>query len=162
MPTVVRWRRASLELGGARGAGAGELGRAQRCWAGPTASAAAWYTETSWVASSDSPPPTSSSQHNRPPLVGIFAVRVHGVGASPRTRGVASLGVRPDRRFGRQAVLEVHLFDFTGDLYGAHLRVEFLAKLRDEEKYADLDTLKAQITRDCAAARDVLKAFERA
>jgi riboflavin kinase/FMN adenylyltransferase len=59
-------------------------------------------------------------------------------------------------------VLEAHLFDFTGELYGAHLRVEFLAKLRDEEKYADLDTLKAQITRDCAAARDVLKALERA
>jgi riboflavin kinase/FMN adenylyltransferase len=59
-------------------------------------------------------------------------------------------------------VLEVHLFDFTGELYGAHLRVEFLAKLRDEEKYADLDTLKAQIARDCVAARDVLKALENA
>jgi riboflavin kinase / FMN adenylyltransferase len=56
----------------------------------------------------------------------------------------------------------VHLFDFAGDLYGAHLRVEFLAKLRDEEKYADLDTLKAQIARDCVAARDVLKALENA
>jgi riboflavin kinase/FMN adenylyltransferase len=99
--------------------------------------------------------------HNRPPLGGIFAVRVHGIGASPRP-GVASLGVRPTVHAAGKPVLEVHLFDFTGDLYGAHLRVEFLAKLRDEEKYADLDTLKAQITRDCATARDVLKAFERA
>jgi riboflavin kinase/FMN adenylyltransferase len=100
-------------------------------------------------------------KHNRPPLGGIFAVRVHGIDANPRP-GVASLGVRPTVHAGGKPVLEVHLFDFTDDLYGAHLRVEFLAKLRDEEKYADLDTLKAQITRDCAAARDVLKALERA
>jgi riboflavin kinase/FMN adenylyltransferase len=50
----------------------------------------------------------------------------------------------------------VHLFDFSGDLYGRHLRVEFLHKIRDEEKYADLDTLKAQIARDCDDARDFL------
>lgn len=100
-------------------------------------------------------------KHNRPPLGGIFAVRVHGIGAAPRD-GVASLGVRPTVRAGGKAVLEVHLFDFTGDLYGAHLRVEFLAKLRDEAKYPDLDTLKAQIARDCAQARDVLKALENA
>jgi riboflavin kinase/FMN adenylyltransferase len=100
-------------------------------------------------------------KHNRPPLGGIFAVRVHGSGAAPR-EGVASLGVRPTVKTGGKAVLEVHLFDFAGDLYGAHLRVEFLAKLRDEEKYPDLDALKAQIARDCAAARDVLKALENA
>jgi len=100
-------------------------------------------------------------KHNRPPLGGIFAVRVHGIGASPRP-GVASLGVRPTVHAAGKPVLEVHLFDFTGDLYGAHLRVEFLAKLRDEEKYADLDTLKAQIARDCVAARDVLRAIENA
>ncbi|HSD44602.1 MAG TPA: bifunctional riboflavin kinase/FAD synthetase [Burkholderiales bacterium] len=100
-------------------------------------------------------------KHNRPPLGGIFAVRVHGIGAAPR-QGVASLGVRPTVKAGGKAVLEVHLFDFAGDLYGAHLRVEFLAKLRDEEKYSDLDALKAQIARDCAAARDVLKALENA
>ena len=98
-------------------------------------------------------------KHNRPPLGGIFAVRVHGIGAGPR-QGVASLGVRPTVKAGGKPVLEVHLFDFADDLYGAHLRVEFLAKLRDEEKYPDLDTLKAQIARDCAQARDVLKALE--
>jgi riboflavin kinase/FMN adenylyltransferase len=100
-------------------------------------------------------------KHNRPPLGGIFAVRVHGAGPAPR-QGVASLGVRPTVHAAGKPALEVHLFDFTGDLYGAHLRVEFLAKLRDEERYPDLDTLKAQIARDCAAARDVLKALENA
>ena len=94
-------------------------------------------------------------KHNRPPLGGIFAVRVEGVGDSPRD-GVASLGVRPTVHVDGRPVLEVHLFDFDGDLYGAHLRVEFLAKIRDEERYADLDTLKAQIARDCDAARALL------
>jgi riboflavin kinase/FMN adenylyltransferase len=94
-------------------------------------------------------------KHNRPPLGGIFAVRVEGVGAAPRD-GVASLGVRPTVHADGRPVLEVHLFDFDGDLYGAHLRVEFLAKIRDEERYADLDTLKAQIARDCDAARALL------
>jgi riboflavin kinase/FMN adenylyltransferase len=100
-------------------------------------------------------------KHNRPPLGGIFAVRVHGIGTGPRD-GVASLGVRPTVHAAGKPVLEVHLFDFTDNLYGAHLRVEFIAKLRDEARYSDLDALKAQIARDCAAARDVLKALENA
>jgi riboflavin kinase/FMN adenylyltransferase len=100
-------------------------------------------------------------KHNRPPLGGIFAVRVHGVGERARD-GVASLGVRPTLDTSGKAVLEVHLFDFAGDLYGAHLRVEFLAKLRDEAKYPDLATLKAQIGRDCDAAREVLKTIAHA
>jgi len=94
-------------------------------------------------------------KHNRPPLTGIFAVRVHGAAEAPRN-GVASLGVRPTVRANGKPTLEVHLFDFTADLYGRHLRVEFLAKIRDEERYADLDALKAQIARDCDAARAIL------
>jgi len=94
-------------------------------------------------------------KHNRPPLSGIFAVRVHGVGASSRP-AVASLGVRPTITASGRAVLEVHLFDFSADLYGAHMRVEFLHKIRDEEKYSDLGALKAQIERDCEAARTFL------
>ena len=94
-------------------------------------------------------------KHNRPPLTGIYAVRVHGVGAKPRP-AVASLGVRPTITASGRAVLEVHLFDFSGDLYNEHVRVEFLHKIRDEEKYADLDTMKAQIARDCEAARNFL------
>jgi len=91
-------------------------------------------------------------KHNRPPLTGIYAVRVHGIGAAARA-AVASLGVRPTITASGRAVLEVHLFDFSEDLYDAHLRVEFLHKIREEEKFADLETLKAQIARDCEAAR---------
>jgi len=94
-------------------------------------------------------------KHNRPPLSGIYAVRVHGVGTSSR-EGVASLGVRPTITASGRSVLEVHLFDFSADLYGAHMRVEFLHKIRDEAKYSDLDALKAQIGRDCDAARTFL------
>jgi riboflavin kinase/FMN adenylyltransferase len=102
--------------------------------------------------------PTANIQmkHNRPPFTGIFAVRVHGLDRTP-CDGVASLGVRPTVTDSGRHLLEVHLFDFAEDIYGRHLRVEFLAKIRDEAKYADLDTLKAQIARDCDAARDHLK-----
>jgi riboflavin kinase / FMN adenylyltransferase len=94
-------------------------------------------------------------RHNRPPLTGIYAARVYGAGGSPLP-AVASLGVRPTITASGRAVLEVHLFDFSGDLYGAHVRVEFLHKIRDEERYADLDTLRAQIELDCKAARSYL------
>jgi riboflavin kinase/FMN adenylyltransferase len=94
-------------------------------------------------------------KHNRPPLTGIYAVKVHGIGAVPRS-GVASLGVRPTITASGRSVLEAHLFDFSDDLYAAHVRVEFLHKIRDEEKYSDLETLKAQIARDCEAAKTFL------
>lgn len=94
-------------------------------------------------------------RHNRPPLTGIYAVRVHGVGDKPLP-GAASLGVRPTVTSSGKAVLEVHLLDFSGELYGSHMRVEFLHKIRDEEKYADLETLRSQIARDCDAARALL------
>jgi riboflavin kinase / FMN adenylyltransferase len=94
-------------------------------------------------------------KHNRPPLTGIYAVRVYGVGASARP-AVASVGVRPTITASGRAVLEAHLFDFSGDLYGRHVRVEFLRKIRDERKYPDLDTMKAQIARDCEAAKSFL------
>ena len=94
-------------------------------------------------------------QHNRPPLVGIYAVRVHGVDGGTRD-GVASLGVRPTIKSAGQAVLEVHLFEFPGELYRRHLKVDFLHKIRDEEKYPNLDALRAQIARDCDAARSYL------
>jgi riboflavin kinase/FMN adenylyltransferase len=70
--------------------------------------------------------------------------------------GVASLGVRPTVAGGDEPLLEVHLFDFAGDLYGRRLEVEFVAKLRDEEKFADLAALRAQMDRDAAAARRIL------
>jgi riboflavin kinase/FMN adenylyltransferase len=94
-------------------------------------------------------------QHNRAPLMGIFAVRVHGIAANALP-GVASLGVRPTVKSAGTALLEAHVFDYAGDLYGRHLRVEFLHKIRDEEKYPDIPTLRAQIGRDCDAARALL------
>ena len=95
-------------------------------------------------------------KHNRPPLAGIFAVRLHGDGVGTRD-GVASLGVRPTvKADGAAPVLEVHLFNFAGELYGRHVRVEFLRKIRDEEKYSDLDTLKAKIASDCEVARKII------
>ena len=107
--------------------------------------------------------PTANVQlrHNRPPLYGIFAVRTLD-GQGTTRYGAASLGLRPTVDDSGRAKLEVHLFDFAGDLYGQHLRVDFLHKIRDEEKFADLDALKARIDRDCAAARDLLAASVRA
>jgi len=103
--------------------------------------------------------PTANVQlrHNRPPLAGIFAVRTLD-GHGHVREGAASLGLRPTVDNSGRAKLEVHLFDFDGDLYGQHLRIDFLHKLRDEQKYANLDDLKAQIARDCAMARELLAA----
>jgi len=89
----------------------------------------------------------------RPPLTGIFAVRVHGLGAAPRA-GVASLGVRPTIAAGGKPILEVFVFDFDETIYGRRVSVEFLHKLRDEEKYDDLDALTTQIRADVAHARE--------
>jgi riboflavin kinase / FMN adenylyltransferase len=99
--------------------------------------------------------PTANVQmkHNRPPLTGIFAVEVAGVGERP-LHGVASLGVRPTVRQQGEPVLEVHLFDFGGALYGRHVRVDFLHKFRDEEKYADLPALTRQIALDVENAKN--------
>jgi riboflavin kinase/FMN adenylyltransferase len=91
----------------------------------------------------------------RVPVAGIFAIRVHGVSATPLP-GVASLGTRPTIAGGGEMLLEAHLFDFAGDLYGREIEVEFVAKLRDEERFDDLDALVAQMNADAANARRVL------
>jgi riboflavin kinase/FMN adenylyltransferase len=88
------------------------------------------------------------------PVSGIFAVRVR-VG-DRWWPGVASLGVRPTIAGGGEPILEAHLFDFDGDLYGRRIEVEFVAKLRDEEKFADLEALRVQMDRDAAEARRIL------
>ncbi len=106
--------------------------------------------------------PTANVQmkHNRPPLAGIFAVEVHGARGElgGTVRGAASLGVRPTVKAQGAAVLEVYLFDFKEEIYGRHLRVDFLHKLRDEEKYADLETLKRQIALDVENAQQFFMA----
>ena len=99
--------------------------------------------------------PTANVQmkHNRPPLTGIFAVQFVRADGRP-LQGVASLGVRPTvKAQGSAPVLEVYIFDFKEEIYGELVRVDFLHKFRDEAKYVDLDTLKAQIARDVADTR---------
>ncbi len=90
----------------------------------------------------------------RPPLWGILAVRIHGIAAGPLP-GVASLGTRPTVH-GVEPLLEAHVFDFSGDLYGRAIEVEFVAKLRDEVKFDSLDAMRVQMKVDAARARDLL------
>ncbi|WP_050461268.1 bifunctional riboflavin kinase/FAD synthetase [Herbaspirillum autotrophicum] len=90
--------------------------------------------------------------HKRPALSGIFVVQVHGLGPQPLP-AVASLGVRPTVDDSGRVLLETHVFDFNQHCYGKLLRIEFLKKLRDEEKYVDLPTLTAAIERDAVNAR---------
>jgi riboflavin kinase/FMN adenylyltransferase len=94
--------------------------------------------------------PTANIVLRRPsPLSGIFVVEVDGLG-----RGVASLGRRPTVNPVPVPLLEVHLFDHQDELYGEHLRVHFLKKLRDEQQFAGLDALKEAIASDARQARE--------
>lgn len=90
--------------------------------------------------------------HKRPALSGVFVVQVHGITDQPLP-SVASLGVRPTVDDSGRVLLEAHIFDYSGDCYGKLLRIEFLKKLRDEEKYDDLPTLTAAIEHDAEQAR---------
>ena len=92
-------------------------------------------------------------KHTKLPLSGIFVVEVDGLGPKPLP-AVASLGVRPTVKTAAQPLLEIHLLNFSDNLYGRIIHVDFLAKLRDEEKYPDLATLTRQIQRDVACAHD--------
>ncbi|MBL8263089.1 MAG: bifunctional riboflavin kinase/FAD synthetase [Xanthomonadaceae bacterium] len=89
-----------------------------------------------------------------PALRGIYATWVHGVATHPWP-SVSSFGTRPTVG-GVEPLLEAHLFDFQGDLYGRHVEVEFVAHLRDEEKFPDLPSLVAQMNRDAEQARAIL------
>ena len=102
--------------------------------------------------------PTANVQlkHNRPPLSGIFVVQAHAEGMGV-LQGVASLGVRPTVKQGGRPVLEVHLFEFAQQIYNRHMRLDFLHKLRDEEKYPDVETLTRQIALDVENARQWFK-----
>jgi len=95
----------------------------------------------------------------KPPVWGILAVWVHGIDSRPLP-GVASLGTRPTVN-GVEPLLEVHVFDFSGDLYGRAIEVEFVAKLRDEVKFESLDALMVQMEIDGARARDLLSKVDR-
>ncbi|MFC4314977.1 bifunctional riboflavin kinase/FAD synthetase [Steroidobacter flavus] len=88
------------------------------------------------------------------PVAGIFAIRVTGGGLNDAP-GVASLGTRPAVN-GKELLLEAHVFDFNGDLYRQSLHVDFIAYLRAERWFADMDTLIEQMNRDAAQARQIL------
>jgi len=98
--------------------------------------------------------PTANIQmkHNLPPLKGVYVVLAHAEGLGV-LQGVASLGVRPTLKHDAKAVLEVHLFEFAQQIYGKHLRVEFLEKLRDEQKFKGLEELTRQIALDVENAK---------
>ena len=95
----------------------------------------------------------------RAPLDGIFAVRVRGVGngdaPDQALHGVASLGTRPTVG-GTVPLLEAHVFEFDGDLYGREIEVEFVARLRDERSFDNVEAMVEQMHRDAAAARALL------
>ena len=100
-----------------------------------------------------------------PALQGIYATRVHGLEGMPGVDAaraaagwpsVSSFGTRPTVD-GVEPLLEAHLFDFAGDLYGRRIEVEFVAKLRDEQKFSDLAALTAQMQRDAVQARALLE-----
>lgn len=99
--------------------------------------------------------PTANVQlkRKRVPLSGVFAVHVEGIGDKPLP-GAASLGVRPTIASGLKPALEVHLLDFDRSIYGAHVAVNFLHKLRDEARFESLEELTAHIARDVAAIRN--------
>ncbi|MGL6072267.1 bifunctional riboflavin kinase/FAD synthetase [Craterilacuibacter sp.] len=97
--------------------------------------------------------------HRKPALEGVFVVEAQtqaGVWG-----GVASLGKNPTVSQSQDYKLEVHLFDFAGDLYGQRMTVRFLKKLRDEARYDDLDELVAQIEHDASSARSYLNNLQR-
>jgi len=99
--------------------------------------------------------PTANIQlkRKRVALTGVFAVTVSGLDKR-LLPGAASLGVRPTLGLGLRPVLEVHLFDFDREIYGQHVTVHFLHKLRDEARYDSLEALTAQIARDVATTQD--------
>jgi len=103
--------------------------------------------------------PTANIQmkHRRPALGGVYVVSVEGLASGP-VAGVANIGLRPTATANGRARLEVHLFDWARDCYGAHIRVHFLHRLRAEQKFPSLDALRAQIALDSQTARDWLAA----
>lgn len=92
------------------------------------------------------------------PVSGVYVVEAYGLGEQP-IGGVANIGQRPTVNGVRQQ-LEVHLFDFQGNLYGKQLEVALLHKLRDEKKFESFDALKQQIELDAEAARVWLLQFK--
>ncbi|MGD8976860.1 MAG: bifunctional riboflavin kinase/FAD synthetase [Gammaproteobacteria bacterium] len=93
--------------------------------------------------------------HRSSPLRGVFAVRVSGLG--PVRAAMANLGTRPTVN-GREMLLEVHIFDFSETIYGRRIGVEFIGRLRDEQRFASVEEMTEQLQRDARQARQLLAA----
>lgn len=152
MPTVIVDSERASSSAVRAALAAGELGRAARLLGRPYAIGGRVVHGDKLGRSLGFPTANIVLRHP-PPLAGVFAVRVRGLGAATRT-GVASLGVRPTVKAGAKPLLEVFVFDFDETVYGRRVTVEFLHKLRDEERYPDLDALSRQIRADVAQARE--------
>jgi riboflavin kinase/FMN adenylyltransferase len=101
-------------------------------------------------------PTANLNLHRRvSPVRGVFAVQVHGIAGDPWP-AVANIGTRPTVGGEPRYLLEVHLFDFEGEIYGAHVEVEFRHKLRDEQRFGSFEELRRQITQDAWQARSLL------
>ncbi|MEI6279783.1 MAG: bifunctional riboflavin kinase/FAD synthetase [Verrucomicrobiae bacterium] len=99
-------------------------------------------------------PTANLSAHNEQfPPDGVYAVRVRA--GTAHFPGVANIGLRPTVKSGGERILEVHLLDYSGNLYGQDIETEFVRFLRPEKKFPDLDSLRAQITRDAGLARSI-------
>ena len=142
--TVVRERLERETSWGPRACWAAHVSHVGSGGAGAAAGAARWVSPTANL----------RLMRRKPPLWGILAVRACGIGPQPLP-GVASLGTRPTVN-GTEPLLEVHVFDYDGDLYGRSIEVEFVAKLRDEVKFDSLDAMIVQMKVDAALARDLL------
>lgn len=94
------------------------------------------------------------------PIEGVFAVQMFGIDGEP-VNGVANVGSRPTVD-GTRTLLEVHLFDFSGDIYGRHVQVDFLHKIRSERRFESFEALKQQILLDEQQARSFFSATSRA
>ena len=92
--------------------------------------------------------------HNRPPIKGVFAVKLN------EEFGVANLGTRPTVTGISKLHLEVHVLNFSKDLYGQHVHITFLKKIRDEVKFESIEALKAQIKKDIISAEIFLKNYD--
>ena len=90
-------------------------------------------------------------------VMGIFAVRVHGLAGEAKD-AVASVGSRPTFN-GTKPLLEVHIFDFDEDIYGEYIHVDFIARLRGQVKYDDVQELVAQMHRDADNAKSALAEY---
>ncbi len=93
-----------------------------------------------------------------PPVQGVYIVRMQNI-AEKSLPGVANVGIRPTIG-GTRSLLEVHLFDFNQDIYGRHVKVEFVEKLRNEQRYPNLNLLIEQIAKDAKAARAYFEMHE--